>query len=62
LFDEATASEISNETLSDDEAAALFDQAEREENINWLDDEDVDDSNNQTYDRNNDDDTNTYFA
>jgi hypothetical protein len=62
LFDEAAASETSNETLSDDEAAALFDQAEREENINWLDDEDVDDSNNQIYDRNNDDDTNTYFA
>jgi hypothetical protein len=62
LFAEAEASETSNETLSEDEAAALFDQAENEENINWLNDEDIDDSINQIYDRNNDDDTTTYFA
>jgi hypothetical protein len=62
LLDEAEASETSNETLSDDEASALFEEAEREENINWLNDEDIDDSNNQIYDRNNDDDTTTYFA
>jgi hypothetical protein len=62
LLAEAEASEISNETLSEDEAAALFDEAENNENINWLNDEDVDNSNSQIYDRNNDDDTTTYFA
>lgn len=62
LLAEAEASENSNETLSDDEASALFDQAEREENINWLNDEDINNSTNQIYDRNNDDDTTTYFA
>ena len=60
LLDEAEASETSNETLSDDEATALFDQAESEENINWLNDEDIDNSNSQTYDQD-DDDTTTYY-
>jgi hypothetical protein len=62
LFSEAEASENSNETLSEDEAAALFAQAESEDNVNWLNDQDVNNSNSQVYDRNTDDDTTTYFT
>ena len=62
LLAEAEASETSNETLSDDETSALFAQAESEDNVNWLNDQDVNNSNSQVYDRNTDDDTTTYFT
>jgi hypothetical protein len=62
LLAEAAASETSNETLSNDETSALFAQAESEDNVNWLNDQDVNNSNSQVYDRNTDDDTTTYFT